>query len=275
MKSLFLFTSFLLVFNSMAQKINGKYQGELTAANQSKLASSMMLTVKGTVITGTMTLAINGTNIISALSGNLSDGVYKGTLTNETGTAIFSLQDLSTLGVGMTALLVQVIDQGQVILTGMLEKAGTVSKPQNNFGQTTTPNKMPKANDRLPRDPNLIGTWNKFSAYNRNSMNTEEYWAFNADGTIEGKSRSSAIIYQPGLEANYNGGWTEHEGFKAEREAGIRWFTRDGQLLYKMPDGSEKFQLYYRIEHYDGKINLFMRVNPNQPKASMMFRKVN
>lgn len=273
MKSLFLFTSFLFVFNSIAQKINGKYQGELTAANQSKLESSMMLTVKGTVITGSMTLAINGTNITSSLSGNLSDGVYKGTLTNETGTANFSLQDLSTLGAGMTALFVQVIDQGQVILSGMLEKAGAVSKPLSNPGQT--PNKAPKANDKLSRDPNLIGTWSKFSAYTQNSMNTEEYWAFNADGTIEGQSRSSAIIYQPGLEANYNGGWRENEGFKAEREAGIRWFTRDGQLLYKMPDGSEKFQLYYIIEHYDGKINLFMKVNPNQPKASIMFRKVN
>lgn len=274
MKSLLFLTLFLPVLNSMAQKINGKYQGELTAANQSKLESSMMLTVKGTLITGTMTLAINGTNITSTLSGNLSDGVYKGTLTNETGTANFSLQDLSTLGAGMTALFVQVIDQGQVILTGMLEKAGAASKTQNNIGQIPIPNKAPKANDRLPRDPNLIGVWNKFSAYTRNSMNTEEYWAFNADGTMEGKSRSSAIIYDR-VEANYNGGWTEHEGFKAEREAGIRWFTRDGQLLYKMPDGSEKFQLYYKIEHYDGKINLFMRVNPNQPKASIMFRKVN
>lgn len=150
MKSLFLFTSFLLVFNSMAQKINGKYQGELAAANQSKLESSMMLTVKGTVMTGTMTLSINGTNITSTLSGNLSDGVYKGTLTNETGTANFSLQDLSTLGAGMTALFVQVIDQGQVILSGMFEKAGAASKPLSNTGQTpnvaASGSSIPKAN---------------------------------------------------------------------------------------------------------------------------------
>lgn len=233
----------------------------------------MMLTVSGMSITGTMTLAINGTNITSSLSGNLAEGVYNGTLANETGTATFSLQDWSTIGVGMTGLFVQVIDQGQVILSGTLQKAGAVNKSLSNPGKT--PNKAPKGNNTLPRDPNLIGVWSKFSAYNRNSMNTEEYWAFNADGTMEGKSRSSAIIYQPGLEANSIGGWTENEAFKAEREAGVRWFTRNGQLLYKMPDGSEEFQLYYKIEHYDGKINLFFRANPNQPKAGSMFQKVN
>ena len=151
MKTLFLFTSFLIMFNSMAQKINGQYQGELTVgANQSKLKSSMMLTVKGTSITGTMTLTINGTNITSALSGNLSDGVYEGNLTNETGTSIFSLQDLSTLGVGLTGILLQVMDQGQVILSGTLEKVGSVSKPQSNLRQTpnagTSGNTISKAN---------------------------------------------------------------------------------------------------------------------------------
>lgn len=271
MKSLLFFISFLIVFNSMAQQINGKYQGNLTViANQSVLKSSVVLNAREMSITGTMTISVNGTDIASALSGKLSHGMYSGTLTNDTGTGFFSIHYLNKMSNGLPGLFVQVFEQGQIILSGTLQKAG---KPENNI--TQPPKKAPKGNNTLPRDPNLIGVWSKFSAYNRNSMNTEEYWAFNADGTMEGKSRSSAAIYQPGLEANYNGGWTENEGFKAEREAGIRWFTRDGQLLYKMPDGTEKFQLYYTIEHYDGKINLFMRVNPNQQKAGASFTKVN
>lgn len=274
MKTLLFFTSFLLVFNSMAQKINGKYQGELTvSANQSKLESSMMLTVKGGVITGSMTLSINGTTITSSLSGNLSDNVYKGTLTNETGTATFFLQDMSALGNGMTGLFVQVMDQGQVILSGTLQKAGMAGKSENNIAQS--PDKAPKGNNTLPRDPNLIGVWNKITAYTSGGMNTEEYWTFNADGTMEGKSRSSAAVYRPDFDANYNSGWIENEGFKAEREAGIRWFTRNGQILHKMPDGTERLQVYYTIEHYNGRINLFIRRNPNQQKAGASFTKIN
>ena len=265
MKSITFFLLFLS--DALMAQLSGNWEGQMTY-NQQVFSTVLSLKVVGKQVSGQLTLSINGEKQVSVVEGEINDYSANksahGKITDSQNNTTTFLCGLVGTSLNM-AIALDPPYGGHI--TGELRRT--------NIASVQTPSKASKANDKLPRDPNLIGVWSKFSPYNRNSMNTEEYWAFNADGTMEGKSRSSAIIYEPNLEANSIGDWTENADLKAEREAGIRWFTRNNQLLYKMPDGTEKILVYYIIEQYDGKITLFLRANPNQAKAGAYFRKVN
>lgn len=131
------------------------------------------------------------------------------------------------------------------------------------------------SNYTITRDPNLIGTWSKFSKYTRNSMNSDENWVFNSDGTMAVLSHSYAII-NDNFEGSIDYDWIEDAAIKAEKEAGYRWFTKDNdKVFYKAPDGSEILLFYYSIEYYYGKINMFTSQNPNQENPSASLTKIN
>jgi hypothetical protein len=264
----------LLISHNLMAQLAGNWQGQMVY-NQQSFPTQFEIKVVGQKVTGRLILSMGGVTEVSILDAKINDysanKSASGKITdaqNNTANILFGLE-----GNQLNISIAISPPNGGNMIGGLVRGGNNIaSEPPS---QTRRSPNVSKTNDWLPRDPELIGTWSKFSTYTRNSMNTDEYWTFNADGTMEGKSRSYAIIYDR-VEGNYDGGWVENQGFKAEREAGIRWFTKDNNKFFnKMPDGSEVLQFYYTIEHYNGKINMFARKNPNQPKAGASFTKVN
>lgn len=130
-----------------------------------------------------------------------------------------------------------------------------------------------KMDTGLERDSRLIGVWEKVS-YNRMGVHNEKRLAFYGDGTMELLTRTYAVTTDGGASFSFDDGWVKNQQVQTSIAAGTRWYTRNGILLNKLPDGNEIIDCYYEIESYNGKSNLFTMNSPNQKKPTEMFRKI-
>ena len=262
MKNLYLIILFI-PFPIMAQ-LEGTWQGQMTY-NALSYQAKMELKVAGQKVTGNLLLHMNGVSEVSSIEANILEYSAK---KSANGRITDSGNNVTNILFGMVGNQLNVS-----ILVGAPyggNMTGEFVRVKNETLSKSGPS--PKATASLQQDQNLIGRWSKFHTYTSGGVNTEEYWDFNSDGTISGATRNSGSSYGRDINVNFNGGWVKMENFESDMALGARWFTRNNMFFYRLADGNEKLLFYYKIEHYDGRINLFLRANPNQKQPARFTR---